>query len=162
MDLILPAFVDSISNDVPVFGDDMADEENLDVVLDGDQFGIVGPRLPRKLLAVGLNLHLCWRESKLRLILQGTGFVALFVDNAVLLRLHASLFAALAAVRQDGAVFRSVELRSIMIFRDHLHASTMALVICDDNEPPKPDIETSVLVTNLFSVRYCWRPTNLA
>ena len=95
---------------------DVADEEDLDVVLDRDKLGVVDARLALDILALDLELDGNRLEAELGLAGDQPGLVFLGIGDAVRPRLDALLLAALPAVRQDG------------------HALAMALVVGDDDE----------------------------
>lgn len=103
---LIPTVVDRIADDLPIAGVDVADEKDLDVVLDGDEFRVVDPRFPRDFFAVFRHLDSHWRKAHRRLAVEFLGFLAPFVDNAVFFGLHTSFFASFATVREDRPVIK--------------------------------------------------------
>lgn len=105
-----PACVDRVSHYVKVLAGDVADDENLAVVLNRDQFGVIDARRLSQLFAVGRELDSNRWESETGLPAERPAFAAVGVDDAMLVRLDTMLLASFAAVRGDGSRFLSATL----------------------------------------------------
>lgn len=68
--LLLPAVIHRVHDVVIVVAMDRADEEDLDIVLDGDDLGVIDTGLPRQPFTVDLDLHPDRREAELRLSIE--------------------------------------------------------------------------------------------
>ena len=99
--LLLPAAVHCVHDEVVIVAIDGTDEEDLDVVFDGDDFGVVYAGLPREPFTVDMDLHPHRREPELRLSIEPLWSYALFGDDAVLLGLDALFLTPLTAVSRD-------------------------------------------------------------
>ena len=67
VDLLLPTSVDCIRDNIPVAARDIANEKHFNVVLHGNELGVVNSGLLGKLLAFHCNFYPGWREAQLRL-----------------------------------------------------------------------------------------------
>lgn len=102
MHLFIPTPVDRILNHFKVGGRDTTNEEHLDVVFDRDKFGIVYPRLFCQSLSFGVYLERYGVKAKIRFIFKQSGFLTLFVNNAVFTGPDALFTASSSIIRQDG------------------------------------------------------------
>lgn len=69
MHLLVPTFVDRVADIFEIFSSDRANEEDLDVVFDSNQFGVVDPRLSGELLALRVDMKTNGGESEIGFVL---------------------------------------------------------------------------------------------
>lgn len=156
--LVVPALVDSTLHNGPVLIGDPPDKEHLDVVFDRDELRVVDPRFPGDVLAGGRYLHGDWFEAKLGLLPERQRLRPLLIHNSVLVRFDAALPASLVPVCQDGSMLKvSVYMRWLGGCpggRGRLHASTMALVVSDDDEAAEPCPDIVHVNSEGYDIRY--------
>jgi hypothetical protein len=90
--------LDSLPDNLVILRNDSADEEDLDVVLDGHEFGVIDTGFARQFLACRIDLQGNRVKTEGRLILQRMRSLAKLVDDAVFERLDPSLGASLLLV----------------------------------------------------------------
>ncbi len=98
---LFPTTVDCIPDNLPIAGVDVANEKDLDIVLDGDKLRVVDSRFLRDLLTLLRHFDSYRCKSQRRFAVQPLGLLSPLVDNAMLFRLDAVLFASFAAVCKD-------------------------------------------------------------
>lgn len=106
--LPLPARIDGMrDNIIKIIGLDVANEEDLHVVLHSDQFRVVDTGFPCKPFAGGFDFQADGLEAQRRLAFKRSWLGTELVNNAMLCRFRSFLFAPLSNVCEDRAeVFR--------------------------------------------------------
>lgn len=104
MCLLAPTVVHRILEIDPAFGHNRADEEDVDIVFDCDEFGVVDARFFGQSLTIFGDASLHRRETQFWLALQHASSAPVFVDDAMFGRLYAVLIASFATVGQDRPV----------------------------------------------------------
>ena len=98
---IIPASINCVSDNVKIIWKNVTDEENLDIVLDGDKLRVVHSRLSRYLLISRGDFYPNRIETKCRLVLEQLWLRPFFDNNSVFFRLGPFLVAALPIICQD-------------------------------------------------------------
>jgi len=155
--LVAPALIDGVlDNIVKVVPTDTADKENLNVVLNRDQLGVVDAGLRCEFLGRVVELHLYRGKAQLRLAFDVPRLSAAVIDDAVLGRFDSLLSAASTLVGQDGTVKRRSHMsanlrvtkgateftRFARVYKFHLHACTVTFVISNHNKAPDTHVKS--------------------
>jgi hypothetical protein len=99
--LVSPADIDCVADRFPIFVCDPTNEENLNIVLDCHEFGVVDSGLAGQLLAYCLDMHRDRAKSQLWLVFERVRISPMLVDDTVLGRLGSRLVATFPTVCQD-------------------------------------------------------------
>lgn len=91
MHLLVPTIVDRVADMIEILSGNRANEKDLDIVLDGNQFRVVDPRLFGKLLALRVDVKSYGGESEFGFVLKKPRLLSCHIYDTMLGRSHTFL-----------------------------------------------------------------------